>query len=250
MLDSFFIASTGMHGQQQLVEMISNNIANLNTMGFKKTTAQFVDLLQNPLMNKQNVNKAQGVSILEMSPVFAQGDFKQTGNMFDVAIDGSGFFELMTPDGDLIYSRNGSFQTDEEGFLISAQGNYLKGMIQIPPSAEQVVFSENGDVYITESGLDKPQLVGNIELVQFMNVKGLKAMGGGLYQPTAQSGDAQYIDLVESGDRLLQHYLESSNVDMVQELTNLVLAQRAYGLNSRVIQVSDEMMGVINSLRR
>lgn len=254
MIESLHIAATGMQSQQQMVEMISNNIANLNTLGFKKSAIQFVDLLQSQSAasprGSHSSNKTQGVAVLESAPVFSQGDFKQTGNVLDIAIDGAGFFELVTAEGDLLYTRNGAFQIDSDGYIVNAEGAFLGNMIQVPNSAEQVFFSENGDIYVTASEREEPQLIGSIELAQFMNPKGLNAIGGGQYQPTLASGDAQYVDVEEAGANFLQGYLEASNVEMVQELTNLMLAQRAYGLNSRIIQVSDELMGIVNGLRR
>ena len=253
MLEALHIAATGMHSQQQWVEMISNNIANLNTSSFKKSRMHFADMLQpQPATAGQSTEQpqAQGVGLLQAALVFAQGDLKQTGSPLDFAIDGSGFFEMLTESAQIYYSRDGHFHLDQDGYIVNAQGDYLSAMIQVPAQASQWSVSKTGEVYITLGQDQQPQWLATIELAQFINPEGLRALGEGRYQPTERSGDAQFIDASESADALVQGYLEASNVDMVQELTQLMLAQRAYGLNSRVVQVSDELMGIINGLRR
>lgn len=259
MIDSLYIAATGMHAQQTNVETISNNLANLNTTAFKRGRVSFEDLMyrevaraRGPLGSNADVlRNGAGVSLAASSKSFEQGDFKKTDQPYDVAIRGSGLFEVLMPDGTHAFTRNGGFHVDHDGFLANAQGNLLNPAIQIPPDATSVTISQAGKVLAQVPSDKAPIEIGQIELATFVNPDALKPLGDGLYVPTELSGDANPIGPGEQGVGVLQQgFLEGSNVKLVDEFVNLIVAQRAYEINAKAVQAADEMLSIANNLHR
>lgn len=258
-MESLYIAASGMHSQQTNLDVIANNLANVNTMGFKKSRVEFEDLMYrelakaNALIGQESSHHKAGVgtAIASTSKVFTVGDVKKTERYLDVMIQGDGFFEIVKPDGEYAYTRNGSMQIDKDGMLVSAEGYPISPMIQVPDNMEDLIISANGTVKVKLFGEDELTEVGQLEVAKFINSSGLQPVGDNMYLPSNQSGNALYKTPGEEGaGSLVQGFLEASNVKMVEELTNMVLAQRAYEINSKVIQASDEMLGIINNLRR
>jgi len=259
MMDSLYIAATGMHAQQTNVETISNNLANLNTTAFKRGHISFEDLMYREVARARGVlgNNADvlrngaGVSLAGSSKSFEQGDFKKTDQPYDVAIRGTGLFELLMPDGTRAYTRNGAFHVDRDGFLANGQGNLVNPAVQVPPDATSVTIDQSGKVLAQVPSDKTPIEIGQIELATFINPDALKPLGDGLYVPTELSGDANPSAPGEQGVGVLQQgFLEGSNVKLVDEFVNLIVAQRAYEINAKAVQASDEMLGIANNLHR
>ncbi len=256
------IASTGMLAQQLNVEVISNNIANMNTTGFKRQRAEFQDLLYQTISRVGAESSAQdtrlpsgiqigvGVKAAGVYRVAEQGNLTQTGNIYDLAIDGRGYFRVEMPDGSDAYARAGSFQLSANGELVTPEGYRVQPGIVIPEDAVDVSISQTGAVQVKLAGQVQMQTVGQIELATFANEAGLEAIGGNLLLESAASGVPQIAVPGEPGFGLIrQSFLETSNVNPVAEITALITAQRAYEMNSRVIQTADEMMNAVNQIR-
>ena len=260
MLDSLFIAATGMHAEQAQIDTVANNLVNMNTMGFKKSRVNFATLMPqaatgvdriDPSSLSEGVMQGRGVASARQIADFSPGSLKQTQGEYDLAINGRGLFELQLPDGSFAYSRNGALHVDNDGYLVNADGYPLSAMIQIPSDAEQVLINDDGRVLIKVK--DSNQLVeaGYLSLSQFANAPGLTPIGDNLYLANDASGSVIYSRPGENGAGLVaQGYLEGSNVQMIEELTNMMTAQRAYEANSRILQASDEILGIINNLRK
>ncbi|MCF2860215.1 flagellar basal-body rod protein FlgG [Pseudoalteromonas sp. SMS1] len=253
MIDSLYIAESGMNSQQKLIEMISNNIANTNTAGFKSSSINFVDLVYQTHNTEQSGALVQGagVGVASTQTDFSVGDLKQTGNPFDVAINGNGFLAVETQNGDIAYTRAGRLRLDSQGFLTSSEGLKLAQGIQLPANVSEVTFAASGSVLVkvpNETGLIE---IGQIELSYFSNNHGLNRVGHNLFMETEQSGSAQTATPGEYGTgQLIQGFAEQSNVSMNEEMVNLMLAQRGYQMNARIIQTSDQILETINNLRR
>lgn len=248
-------AATGMSAQQLNVEVISNNIANMNTVGFKRQRAEFQDLLYQNVerMGAQSsatgtvvptgIQIGSGVKAGSVYRITEQGSPTATGNTFDLAIDGRGYFQILMPSGDMAYTRAGNFAVNGEGLLVTDDGYAVQPEISIPQDARDVIISPTGQVQILTDGDPAPQIVGQLELAQFFNEAGLEAIGDNLFLETAASGPA---NIGAPGDvgfgQLMQGYTEASNVDAVSEITALIVAQRAYEMNSKVISTADEML--------
>jgi flagellar basal-body rod protein FlgG len=256
------IASTGMLAQQLNVEVISNNIANLNTTGYKRQRAEFQDLLYQSVervgsTTSQSATRAPsgiqiglGVRTGGVYRVADQGGLTQTGNRFDLAIDGRGFFRVQLPNGGDAFTRAGSFQISAEGELVSPEGFRVQPGITIPPEAVDVVVGASGEVQVKLSGQVDFQVVGQLELSTFPNEAGLEAIGNNLLLASPASGQATAGSPGEPGFGVVrQAFLETSNVNPVQEITTLISAQRAYEMNSKVITTADEMMQTTTQLR-
>lgn len=259
MLDSLFIASSGLNAQQTKIDVISNNIANVNTAAYKKSKVNFADILYmqtnvTDVNNNESINKdiiGAGVSASAYEKVFTDGALKKTNAELDIAITGNGFFEIQMADGTNAYTRTGTFKVDQDGFLIDKDGNQLSSMIQVPADYENIIVSNTGVVSVKVPGEEKLLEVGQVELASFINPGSLQPTGNNLYVPTDMSGDPLNGKPGEIGVGLLsQGYIESSNVDYIEELTELVLTQRAYEMNSKMIQASDQILGIINNLYR
>ncbi len=248
-------AATGMSAQQLNVEVISNNIANMNTVGFKRQRAEFQDLLYQNVerMGAQSsatgtvvptgIQIGSGVKAGSVYRITEQGSPTATGNTFDLAIDGRGYFQILMPSGDMAYTRAGNFAVNGEGLLVTDDGYTVQPEISIPQDARDVIISPGGQVQVLTDGDPAPQIVGQLELAQFFNEAGLEAIGDNLFLETAASGPA---NIGAPGDvgfgQLMQGYTEASNVDAVSEITALIVAQRAYEMNSKVISTADEML--------
>lgn len=255
-------AASGMAAQQMNVDTIANNLANVNTPGYKKNRIEFQDLLYQTVRpegmtvneNAQAPNGLQmglGTRPVATSKMFMQGDVTETGNQMDLAIHGDGFFEVRMPDGARSYTRDGSFKLSPEGQIVTSDGFVLEPDITVPQDTQNITFSRDGMVYAHVAGNTEPEEIGQIELVKFMNPSGLKNMGHNLYQQTVTSGEAIPGSPVEEGfGSIEQFYLESSNVDVVEEMVSMITAQRAYEINSKSVKTADDMMNIVNQMKR
>jgi flagellar basal-body rod protein FlgG len=250
-------AASGMAAQQLNVEVISNNIANMNTVGFKRQRAEFQDLLYQNVERMGAQSSSQGtvvptgiqigagVKAGSVYRVTEQGTPTQTGNRYDMAVDGRGYFQILMPSGETAYTRAGNFSVNGEGQLVTDDGYAVQPNISIPQDAIDVTVSKSGQVQVTTQGETEPQIVGQIELASFFNEAGLEAIGDNLLLETAASGPANVGTPGEVGfGELLQGYTEASNVDAVAEISALIVAQRAYEMNSKVITTADQMLSV------
>ncbi|MFW6164432.1 MAG: flagellar basal-body rod protein FlgG [Planctomycetota bacterium] len=261
MLNSLFTSATGMKAQQRYVDNISNNLANVNTTGFKASRIDFQDLLYHTLVapgtetvqgyvSPTGLQIGTGVREVATTKIFRQGTPQNTGNQYDMAIEGHGFFQVTDPvTGETLYTRDGSFRPNAQGQLVTAGGYLLSPQITLPQGSMNVRVGNDGAVQVVASPGGTPQVVGQIQLVRFLNPAGLLNLGENLYAETAASG-APTTGVPDSTGfgRLLQHHLEGSNVDVVSEMVNLIIAQRAYEINSRGIRVSDSMLEQANNI--
>lgn len=258
---SLSIAATGMLAQQLNVEVISNNLANMNTTGYKRQRAEFQDLLYQDMRQvgatssdtgtivPSGVQLGAGVHSGTVYRITEQGSMISTENRLDVAIEGRGYFQILRPDGTTAYSRAGAFQLGPTGEIVTADGYTLLPAITIP-NATEVTINESGQVLAKLPGQTSPTNVGQIELALFANDGGLRALGDNLFEETPASGAPTTGTPGSNGfGTLLQGFLESANVNAVSEITNLIAAQRAYELNSKVIETSDQMLGSITNMR-
>lgn len=257
MIESLYIAETGMASQQKMLDIISNNIANTSTPGFKKAEVNFVDLVtslpstEQALTQRQSLPQGAGVKIHSTTTDFSVGGMQQTTNPFDVAINGKGFLEVVNADGSTAYSRTSRLRLDDSGFLTTATGQKLAANIQLPPDAKGFVITGAGDVLVSLPNEGELVQIGSMELAHFTNTDGLQRIGENLFVTTEQAGDVYFGKPGENGmGNLMQGFTETSNVSMTEEMVNLMLAQRGYQLNARIIQVSDQILETINNLRR
>lgn len=259
MLDSFYIAAAGMHAQQVQVDVISNNLANVNTTGFKKSRVDFEDLMYRELgaarglLGSPDISNpvGMGTAVSLVAKVFTQGDIQNTERPLDVAIQGSGFLELLLPDGTLAYTRTGNLLIDRDNMLVNSDGYLLHPSVQVPADSENLLIRPDGIVMAQIAGASELMEIGRMQLASFANPAGLTPMGDNMYVPSHQSGDVFYADPGQDGAGVIaQGFLEGSNVNLVEELTSLVLAQRGYEMNARLIQAADEMMSIVNNMRR
>ena len=250
MIDAISIASTGLTAQQKWLDTISSNIANMQTMGYKQENISFSNLVTR--VNDQNSTmQSIGVSPISTHTDFSNGEVQTTNQPYHFAIQGKGFFEVEQSDGSLLYTRIGQFHVNSDGRLVLPEGQVLTANILIPPDVEQIQLTSDGELKAKVIGTGEEQNLGKIELFSFENDEQLKKMGNGFYSPTALSGQAQIGEISREGmGTLLQGHLEMSNVNMVSEISNLIMAQRAYQLNARVLQAGDQIMETINNLRR
>ena len=265
MFDALYIGATGMQTQQLSVETIANNLANVNTTGFKKGRVGFADLMvrdaagvASPTVEEARAGAfasarrlGAGVSVSSLSKVFDMGELKKTESQFDVAIQGEGFLEVTMPDGTSAYTRGGTLKVNKDGLLATAAGHALKPALAVPDNAEALIIGRDGRVQVRLPKQSNPVELGQIELVRFNGTSMLAAMGDNLYRTSEGSGDPISWRPGEQGaGTLAQGYMESSNVKMVDELVNLMLAQRAYEASVKVVQAADEMLGLVNNLRK
>ncbi|NLS02386.1 flagellar basal-body rod protein FlgG [Rhizobium sp. P32RR-XVIII] len=253
------IAATGMDAQQTNLEVIANNIANINTTGFKRARAEFTDLLYQTERAKGVANRANqaivpeganiglGVQTSAVRNLHIQGELSQTGNDLDVALIGKGFFQVLAPDGTTLYSRAGAFNKNETGQLVTVDGYEVVPGITIPTGSTQLTISRSGEVTALLPGQTTPTTLGQLTLASFVNEAGLQPLGDNLFQETPASGAPVVGTPDEEGYAYMkQGYLESSNVDPVKEITELISAQRAYEMNSKVITTADEMATIVS----
>lgn len=257
-------AASGMYAQQLNVQVISNNIANINTTSFKKNRAEFKDLLyQDVQVNPQSTNipgivenpnaKVQvgnGVKPVSTQKIFEQGDLRGTQNQMDVAISGEGFFQLTKPDGNYVYTRDGSFKISSEGSIVNAGGLLLEPGFTIDQDSKELNISQDGVVSVIKNDGDLVEL-GQIQLVKFINPAGLRALGDNLYGETVASGTPIVgTPRTDGFGELHQFYLEASNVDIVDEMISMITAQRSYEINSKTVKTVEEMMSIANNIKR
>ncbi len=259
MSQSLWVSKTGLEAQQTRLSVISNNLANVSTTGFKKSRAIFEDLLyqtvrQSGAQSSQDTELPSGLSLgtgvrtVATQQLHSQGSIVQTENQFDVAIQGQGYFQVLMPNGELAYTRNGEFQVDSQGTLVTSSGYRVQPEITIPPNAMNVTIARDGVVSVRLPGTPTPSIVGSIQLADFINPTGLQAVGENLFLETASSGAAQISNPDQQNvGSLLQNALETSNVNVVEELVNMIETQRAYEMNSKAISTADEMMQYVNN---
>lgn len=262
MIRSLQTAATGMYAEEMVVDVISNNLANLNTTGFKKSKVEFQDLLYQSIQNPGATNSGSkaptseiqighGTKPVSVLKIFSQGDVSPTNNPLDLAIDGEGFFKVQMPDGRICYTRDGTFKISADGRLVTSDGYTLDPEITLPEDTTAVNINSEGEVSAKVVGETEPEIVGQIELAKFVNPAGLKNIGRNLLEETASSGTPEYGTPDADGfGRVLQGYIETSNVDVVQEMVNMIVAQRAYEINSKAIKTSEEMLTMANNLKR
>ena len=256
------IAGTGMLAQQTNVEVISNNIANMTTNGYKRRQAEFQDLIyenlrrvgsntsENGTVVPAGAQVGLGVKTAAIYSINQQGNIQQTGNSLDVAIRGNGYFQVTLPTGETAYTRDGSFGLSPTGDIVTSDGYAVAPGITVPPNASDVTISADGQVQVSLSGQTAPQVVGTLQLAAFPNPAGLDAQGGNLMLATAASGNPVTAQPSSPGfGSVMQGAVETSNVNVVTEITNLITAQRAYEMNSKVITAADEMMSTLTNLR-
>ena len=261
MVRALYTAASGMTAQQLNVDNIANNLANANTTGFKMRRAQFQDLIYQSLIQPGAASGQQttvpaglqlglGTRAASNEIIFTQGAFTQTNNPLDLVIQGSGFFQIRQPNGDLAYTRNGSFQLDRNGNVVDANGNPLEPQITLPSTAQNVTIAQDGTVSFTLPNQTATQKAGQIQLANFANPAGLNSIGNTLFTATDASGDPQVGTPggTEGLGTLMQGYSEQSNVDVVEEFVSLIQSQRAYEANSRVVKAADEMYQQINQI--
>jgi flagellar basal-body rod protein FlgG len=261
MIKSLNTAATGMQAQQTNMDVIANNLANVSTTGFKKSRAEFEDLLYHNTKepgapsgensySPTGVQTGLGVRTAAIQKDFDGGSAVITKNPLDLEIGGSGFFQVLTPDGQVAYTRDGSFKKDPTGKIVDKNGNALMPNITIPQNASMIEITPQGEVRISSQVGDPGQTIGNIDIANFVNPAGLRAMGKNLFMPTGASGAAQVGKPGTNGmGQLEQGQLEASNVNIVDEMVNMISAQRAYETNSKVMQAADQMLQVTNQLR-
>jgi flagellar basal-body rod protein FlgG len=260
MIRSLWIAKTGLDAQQTQMDVIANNLSNVSTSGFKRSRAVFEDLLYQTVRQPgaQSSQETQlpsglqvgtGVRTVATERIFTQGNLQQTGNDKDVAIQGAGFFQVLLPDGNTAYTRDGSLQIDSQGQLVTASGFALQPAITIPANAQSLTVGRDGTVSVTQAGSAAPIQVGTLQLATFMNPAGLEARGENLYVETSASGSPNNNTPGTNGAGLLsQHYVETSNVNVAEELVNMIQTQRAYEINSKAITTSDQMLQKLTQL--
>jgi flagellar basal-body rod protein FlgG len=260
MIRSLWIAKTGLDAQQMNMDVVSNNLANVSTTGFKRSRAVFEDLLYQTLRQPGAKSSQQseipsglqlgtGVRPIATERIFLQGNLTQTGNPLDVAIQGNGFFQITLPDGTTAYTRDGSFQVNSQGQLVTASGYTVVPAITIPADTLSITISRDGIVTVQQAGSTAPTQIGQLQLASFINPAGLQSTGENLYLETAASGAPSTNTPGTNGLGVLnQAYLETSNVNVAEELVNMIQAQRAFEMNSRAVTASDQMLQTLTRM--
>ena len=261
MIPALWVARTGLDAQQKQLDVISNNLANVSTNGFKGSRAVFEDLLYQTI-RQPGANSTQqtelpsglqlgtGVQQVATERLYTQGSLQQTGNSKDVAINGGGFFQVLMPDGTNAYTRDGSFQTNAQGQLVTASGYQVIPAITIPQNATSLTIGKDGSVSITQAGSTNSVQIGSLQLTTFINPTGLEAKGENLFAETASSGAPNVSQPGLNGAGVLnQGFVETSNVNVVQELVNMIQTQRAYEINSKAVTTSDQMLQTVTQMK-
>lgn len=261
MLKALNTAATGMQAQQSNMEVISNNMANASTTGFKKARAEFEDLLYQNIkepgaasglnaVSPTGVQTGLGVKTAAIQRDHAMGSVKVTDSPFDMQIEGKGFFQIQNEDGEVFYTRNGEFKRNGEGQVVDKNGNLLYPEIKLPADAVDVRISSRGEVAIIRDRMSKPEIIGQVQLATFINPAGLKAMGKNNFTSTPASGEPQ-VGTPGAGHfgSVAQGQLEGSNVNIVEEMVNMINSQRTFETNSKAMQAADQMLQTINSIR-
>ena len=260
MIRSLWISKTGMEAQQTQMDVIANNLANVSTNGFKRQRAVFEDLLYQTLrqpgaQSSQNTEVPSGLQIgtgvqpISTVRIFNQGNLTLTGNALDVAIQGDGFFQVLQPDGTTAYTRDGAFQLNSQGQMVTSSGYLVQPAITMPANVTSVTIAKDGIVSVTQTGSSTTTQIGQFQLATFINSGGLQSAGGNLYLETASSGAPHpNVPGANGAGVLNQAYVETSNVNVVEELVNMIETQRAYELNSKAVQTSDQMLARLAQL--
>lgn len=255
-------AATGMYAQQLYVDIIAHNLANVNTTGYKRSKIEFQDLLYRTVQPAGMVTEewvevptefqiGYGTKPVATPKVFIQGAVTPTDNPLDLAIEGDGFFQIIRPDGTVVYTRDGNFKLSPEGRIVTSQGFGLEPDITLPADATDINIGADGTVSVLVVGSREPEVLGQIELAKFINPAGLRSIGGNLYEATVASGEPIIGTPGSEGfGNLAQGFLEASNVEVVEEMVNMIVAQRAYELNAKVIKTADQMLSIANNLPR
>jgi flagellar basal-body rod protein FlgG len=261
MMRALWTAGTGMMAQQANVDVISNNLANVNTTGFKTSRTNFQDLMYQTLKspgaatgpNSQSpsgIQMGSGVSQVNTEKIYTEGNMENTGNPFDMAIEGDGFFQVTMPDGTTGYTRDGSFTKDSQGDLVTADGYPVQPAINIPSDATAFNVSATGIVTATIPGQTTPQQLGQLQLARFINPAGLSSLGQNILQETSASGSPTVDNPGSDGaGTIAQQYLEMSNVSVVSEMVNMIIAQRAYEVNSKAVSTCDSMLQIADNMK-
>lgn len=259
MFSSLWIAKTGLDAQQTRMDVVSNNLANANTTAFKSSRASFQDLIYQNVVQPGGQTTQQtesptglmvgtGVRVVGTEKLFTQGNIQQTGNAMDVAIQGRGFLQVTMPDGTVAYTRDGSLHLDQNGQVVTATGYPVSPSITVPQNAQSLTIGKDGTVSVTLPGQTAPQQIGTLQLADFVNAAGLQPMGDNLYQETAASGSPQIGQPGLNGlGTLEQNALESSNVNVVAQMVNMIETQRTYEMNSKAVSAADSMLQFINN---
>ncbi|MBN8714599.1 MAG: flagellar basal-body rod protein FlgG [Xanthomonadales bacterium] len=254
MFSSLWVAKTGLDAQQTRMDVISNNLANANTTGFKSSRASFQDLIYQNLAQPgaQTTEQTQapsglmlgtGVRVVGSEKLFTQGNIEQTGNALDVAIQGRGFLQVTMPDGSISYTRDGSLHLDQNGQIVTADGYALSPTIAVPPSSQSITIGNDGTVSVSVAGQAAPQQIGTLQLADFINPAGLQPTGNNLYVETASSGSPQIGQPGLNGlGTLASGALESSNVNVVEQMVDMIQTQRTYEMNSKAVSAADSML--------
>src|SRR5581483_453445 len=263
MIRALYSAASGMTAQQLNVDNIAHNLANANTVGFKMRRAQFQDLLYQSFVQPGAAAGSQtvvpsglqlglGTRPVANEIIFSQGNFQQTDNPLDLVIQGRGFFQVRRPSGELAYTRSGEFHLDRDGNVVTSDGDPLEPQITIPPEAQSITVAADGTVSYTQPGQNAAQIAGQIQLANFANPAGLNSLGGSLFSPTDASGEPTVGNPggQEGLGTLMQGYVEQSNVSVVEEFINMIVSQRAYEANSKVVKAADDMYSQVNNLTR
>ena len=262
MIRALYSAASGMNAQELQIDTIANNLANVNTNGFKRMRVDFQDLIYQTLTTPgttagagteipTGIQVGHGSRVAATQRIFSQGEFKETNAPYDMVIEGDGFFQILNNDGDTVYTRDGSFKLDGQGRMVTSDGLLLAPQVNIPSDTKEVQISQDGIVQVNLPGEQVPQEIGQIQLVRFANPAGLEAVGQNLYRQTLSSGQPQVGTPGTDGfGAVKQGFLETSNVKLVEEMVSMIVAQRAYEISSKSIQAADEMLNVANNLRR
>ena len=261
MIRSLFTAATGMTAQQMEQDVIANNLANVNTAGFKKSRANFQDLMYQ-IFSKAGATSSTGVQLpagieigmgvkpVSTQKIFTQGDFQSTGNAFDWSIEGDGFFQIDDGNGGTAYTRAGSFKINKDGAVCNSEGMLLTPTISVPQGTVVVTVDKSGSITATDSKGTITQ-IGQLQIATFINPAGLSSIGRNLYNKTDASGDASVGNPnVDGKGAITQYFLEMSNVNVIEEMVKMITGQRAYEINSKAIQTADNMLSIINGLKR
>ena len=261
MIRSLYTSATGMKANQLYIDNISNNLANVNTTGFKKSKLEFQELLYQTLVDPGSgaVDGAKspaglqlglGVRSVANQKIFGQGNLQETKNPFDMAITGVGFLQVQLPSGEIGYTRDGSFKVSNDGTLVTSQGFPLEPQLSIPDGSSDIQIDAQGKVSVFVGDSGTTEEIGQIEMVKFLNEGGLKSMGNNIYQSSPASGEPEVSTPGSNGiGTLAQGFLEASNVELVEEMVNMIVAQRAYEISAKAIQTSDSMLQLANQLR-
>lgn len=261
MTRSMWISATGMMAQQLTIDVIANNLANVNTTGFKKSRVDFEDLMYQKLSVTNNYANADqqgppvqvglGVRSTGVPKIYTSGNLEQTGKSLDVAVEGTGFLQVSMPDGTIGYTRAGVLNKDGEGYVGTPDGFLLEPSLQIPNDAEEIFISAEGVVSVSKKGVISNEVIGQITLVDFPNPAGLESKGRNILLETGNSGSPiEGTPGLDGMGTIAQGYLEGSNVDIAEEMIKMIIAQRAYEVNSKAIKTSDEMLSITNELKR